>query len=91
MAKRNRKKDSQYIHACNRAVERLGFLPDFKEIVKKIQSGKASFYRRDSDRITLWLMTFAEKDMVVVYDSKRHSVVTFLYPKEAVNPGTIFM
>ena len=49
-----------------------------KEIVAKIQNGKALFLERQSLRVTKWLVDVEDKKVAVVYDNKSHTVVTFL-------------
>lgn len=75
------KKKCQQIHASRRAAERLGeriSRDSTAKIVKDIQLGKAKFIRRQSLRVALFLVSFKGKDVVAVYDKKRHSIATFL-------------
>lgn len=79
---RMNKRQAQQQHATLRAFQRFGLKIKLKEIVKLIQEGKAHFLRRSSLRVTLWLIEIEGKRLVALYDSKRKSIITFLYTDE---------
>jgi len=67
------------LHCKRRALERFGLSlnhKDMAEMAKMIQSGKAEFIRKRTNRVTLWKITYRDNLMTVVYDNKRHSVVS---------------
>jgi hypothetical protein len=77
----NLKAQCQVIHAKRRALERYGLSLNRKsygELVKIIQSGKALFLERQSNRISIFSLTYQEKQLKCVYDSHRHKIVTLL-------------
>jgi hypothetical protein len=72
---------AQRRHAKLRAQERYGLSLnriDLREIAGLIQQGKAVFLRRQSLRVSHWLVEVGGKSARVVYDRKRKTVVTFL-------------
>lgn len=75
------KADAEYHHAVKRARERYGVdlrQPDYDRLVKAIQTNRAQFVERQSNRVSLWVVRHAETPMVAVYDTHRHMIVTFL-------------
>lgn len=80
------KADAQIHHALQRAKERYSInlsIDDYLDLVRQIQAGHAKFVERQSNRITLFEIRIRNFTVVVVYDKKRHVIVTFL-PPEAV-------
>jgi hypothetical protein len=78
------KREAQKKHARRRAAERFDvFLTKEaeREIIEKIQSGRATFIKKESNRISLFGVIFAGKETVVVYDRSRKTIVT-LMPRE---------
>ena len=76
------------IHAKRRLSERYGIAVNrvgLAEIVILIQSGKAKFLERQSNRVTVWDVTFRGQQIRVVYDTHRHAVVTALPVEERVS------
>lgn len=76
------KANAQRYHTVKRASERFGlYLSDSNvtDIVKFIQSNKATFLERQSNRVTVWLMALEGINIVVVYDSQRKELA-ILYP-----------
>ncbi|MFH0873975.1 MAG: hypothetical protein V1846_04045 [Candidatus Komeilibacteria bacterium] len=79
-------------HAKRRAWERCGLAltkADLSDIVRQIrlQSERAIFVRRYSNRVSLWLVSINVPDEKpthhrVLYDKQRHQIVTFLPPGE---------
>jgi hypothetical protein len=87
MPRRNRQRRSrtktqaQRIHARRRAQTRVGIdlqRSDQDEIVRKIQSNEAEFADKQSTRITRWIVEYADKKFVAVYDKTRKSLVTVI-------------
>jgi hypothetical protein len=80
------KADAQIYHALQRAKERYSInlsIDDYLDLVRQIQNGEAKFVERQSNRVTLFEIQIKNFAVVVVYDKKRHVIVTFL-PPEAV-------
>ncbi len=72
---------AQRAHAKRRAAERFGLnltKEAQREIVSRIQNGKAKFLEKQSLRISLWLVDWNGTEMRVVYDKNRKSIVTCL-------------
>lgn len=77
---------AERIHAKRRFLERFGLelnRSEYADLVKQIQSGKAQFVSRSSNRITKWIVKYVgggkNEQLIAVYDKMRHSIVTF-YP-----------
>lgn len=73
---------AQKAHAKRRAMERFGVEltnKKFAAIVELIQGQKAKFLDRQSGHTTRWLIELEGREVIVVYDSKRHTLVTFLH------------
>ena len=78
------KKTNQFRHSRRRARERYHIdLTEslHRKIVKEIQSNKALFIRRESLRVSAWVVEVEEKKCLVLYDCNRKSLITFL-PRE---------
>ncbi|MEI7475700.1 MAG: hypothetical protein WCK67_13075 [bacterium] len=52
-----------------------------KRFVKQIQTGKADFIERKSNRLTIWAINYENQTLVFVYDKERKSIATVL-PKD---------
>ena len=68
-------------HAAGRARARLGITIGKKEtqdIIRSIQSGKAKFLRKRSNRVSTFEVTVRDDPVIVVYDRIRKTIVTFL-------------
>ena len=81
MAKKFKKKDFVDRHFANRCLQRLGHLPDRKDLVNKIQNQELQFVDRQSNRLTrwLWLDKITNIECVLVYDKIRKQLVTVLF------------
>jgi len=81
------KKDIVDKHFCRRCVERIGYAPDHKELVKQIQDHKLEFYKRSSNRVTLWhwLEPIYKVPCLLVYDRIRQQVITLLFYKQELD------
>lgn len=75
------KKNSEDFHFAKRCIERIGYVPDTKEIVKQIQKNELEFIERQSNRITLfkWVEPITKTNCHVVYDKQRKRLVTILF------------
>lgn len=74
---RFKKKDKSIkCHFFNRCIERLGVMLNTKEIINKIQSNELKCFKKNSLNRTVFLYPHAGKEYKVVYDRKRHDVVT---------------
>lgn len=79
---------SQEIHARRAAEKRYGVdvgLLGICEIREQIQLGNSRCLERQSNRVTIHQVKWGGKTMVAVYDSIRHTLVTFL--PEDFKPG----
>lgn len=75
------KKIKQRIHTKQRLEERYDLKlnrHDLKTLVSKIQRGDAKFLRRQSNRVTHWMVNYLGKKILLVYDKKRQSIITAL-------------
>lgn len=80
---------SQEIHARRAAQKRYGVdvgLLGMCEIREQIQSGRSRCLERQSNRVTIHEVEWSGMPMVAVYDTIRHTLVTFL-PLD-FQPGT---
>ncbi len=68
-------------HLRKRMQQRLGLRLHkhrHQEMISQIQNGVAKFIKRQSNRITLWILEVEGNQVKVVYDSKRKQIVTVL-------------
>lgn len=75
------KHKSERRHAFRRFAERFGCVlsnATYSDMVKQIQDGRATFVRRQSNRITIWRLTYNDRVVRVAYDNSRHNIVTFM-------------
>ncbi len=75
------KAEAQRAHARRRSIERYGVgltKAAEREIIEKIQSGKATFLEKESNRISIFGVRYAGEETVVVYDKTRGTVVTLM-------------
>ena len=52
------------------------------ELVKQIQTGRATFIERQSNRVTLWSIQHSGTEVRVVYDRNTKNIVTALPTEE---------
>ena len=79
------KQKSERRHAFHRFAERFGCglsNVTYKEMIQQIQDGKATFVRKQSNRVSIWRLLYDDKVVRVAYDKERHQIVTFM-PEEA--------
>lgn len=84
------KSELQREHAKKRAMERYGLTlnrEQYGELVKKIQRGNARLMQKQSLRVSVWEIEIRGFKVLVVYDKKRHNIVTFLPPEAYNNVG----
>lgn len=77
---------SNRIHAKKRAWRRYGLVlnrNDLREIVQKIQAGRGTCLGRTSLARSKWQVEHQGRTLVVVYDKKRHVVITVLPRRES--------
>ena len=75
------KKHAQEKHFANRCLQRIGYVPDYKELVHKIQMNKLEFFERQSNRVTKfkWIEPVFNTHCILVYDNSRKQIVTVLF------------
>ena len=68
-------------HCTNRCIERLGYVPNLKELAELIQDNGMIFYDRQSYRVTRWKWTDPVNGIncILPYDSVRKQVITVLF------------
>lgn len=73
-------------HFSIRCLQRLGYIPDRRELIKLIQEAKLIFLDRQSNRVTRWLWTDPVKGIncILPYDKERKQVITVLFNREQV-------
>lgn len=78
------KKKNVDMHFASRCIQRLGYIPDSKELVKAIQNGKLSFMDKQSNRVTRWLWTDPVHGVncILPYDKERKQLITVLFKDE---------
>lgn len=79
------KKKAQQIHARRRAMARFGITfgrGRQAEAIRQIQSQKARFLKRQSNRVSIWEVEVEGVKMVAVYDASRKAIATVMKPEE---------
>ena len=90
MGKKKKRKTTKYQtvndHFSVRCLQRLGYIPDRRELIKLIQEAKLIFLDRQSNRVTRWLWTDPVKGIncILPYDKERKQVITVLFNREQV-------
>lgn len=82
--KRKTKAQNQEMHAKIRFAQRYGVMicdDTYRDMVQQIQSGKAKFIRKQSNRVSHFWVTWHDQTVPVVYDKLRGTVVTVLMPQ----------
>ncbi len=79
--KRKSKKKTVDNHFARRCVQRLGYVPDQKELVRQIQENLLEYVGRQSLRVTHWKWTdpVHKIDCVLPYDKERKQIITVLF------------
>lgn len=68
-------------HARRRFYERFGVdisLRDYKELVRRVKGGGARFIRKGDASADVYLVTWRDSDIPVVYNHRAGLIVTFL-------------
>ena len=68
-------------HFAQRCIQRLGYVPDQKELAKQIREGKLDFVYRESLRVThwRWIDPVYNVACIIPYDKERKQVITILF------------
>ena len=84
--KKNNKRETVDRHFCMRCIQRLGYCPDEKEIIRKIQNAELRFYDRQSNRVTrwIWIDPITKTECIIPYDKDRKQIITVLF-KDLMN------
>lgn len=83
------KVQAQKRHAMRRFSSRFDYdisEKEYQKLISKIQSGKAEFIDRQSNRISRWKVRLGDITAIAVYDKNRKSIVTFLTTEMLENP-----
>jgi len=75
------KKGAQKHHFRARAAERLNIRIDkqgIHDVINQIQSGKAQFWKKESCRLTHFIVKIGKEQAICVYDNRRHAPVTVM-------------
>ena len=77
------KKQNVDTHFSIRCMERLGYIPKKEDLVSAIRSGKLEFYRKQPNRVTMWLWTDPVKNIrcILPYDKDRKQIITILFER----------
>ena len=73
---------SEKRHAQRRFLERVGMELNnalYAALIKQIQRGEFKFVCRESGRVSVFAARLNHNDFLLVYDRKRHQIVTVLY------------
>lgn len=93
--KKGSKKIAQKRHAKQRALQRYGIDLNktlLRTWVEQIHSGSAKFLERQSNRVSVFEITYNDKQIPVVYDRIRKTIVTALpteYYKSLAVPSLV--
>ena len=82
------KKDAEIIHTKKRALERFDIVlnnEDIKNIRYKIRNNKSNTLGQLSNRVSIHLLNYKNKEMLFLYDQDRNAPITVLYPEWANN------
>lgn len=81
--KKNRRSKTKRVndHFSLRCLERLGYIPDMKKLVKAIQNGELTFLQKQSNRVTrwLWIDPINNIECIIPYDKDRKQIITVLF------------
>lgn len=79
--KRKSKKAMVNDHFDRRCLERIGYIPDRKMLVAKIQSNELEFVRKQSCRVThwRWVEPVYNTACIILYDKGRKQIITILF------------
>lgn len=68
-------------HFAARCIQRLGYVPDTSELVRKIQKNQLEFFMKESNRVTHWKWVDPVNNIscILPYDKERKQVITVLF------------
>lgn len=68
-------------HFAVRCLQRLGYIPDFEDLVKRIQNEELEFVYRQSCRVTHWKWVDPVNKIACIlpYDKNRKQIITVLF------------
>lgn len=77
------KKQNVDTHFSIRCMERLGYIPERESLVRDIRNGKLEFYKKQSNRVTMWLWIDPVKNIrcILPYDKGRKQIITILFER----------
>lgn len=84
--RRGKKKDNDRVHVMKKAKARYGIPMNRlqrQDAIQQIKTNRSTFVRRSTRTRVLHIVTIEGEDMLVVYDSKHHRLITAL-PKRAL-------
>lgn len=82
--RKNSKKNCEKRHSIKRCAERFNIVltpKELNDITKSIGSKNSKFLERLSLRLSVWETTIKDQKVKLIYDTKRHVIVTFLKPE----------
>ena len=74
-------------HFQKRCLQRLGYIPNMKDLVALIQKGRLEFYERQSNRVTVWRWVDQMHGVkcLLPYDKERKQIITILFEDKYVS------
>lgn len=68
-------------HFDRRCIERIGYIPDRRELVKSIQRNELEFVGKQSCRVThwKWVEPVYKITCILPYDKERKQIITILF------------
>ena len=88
---RRNKRKAVKAHFQRRSLERIGFLLDEKELIKKIQNNELEFIERQSNRVTVFKYERGGKFYRLIYDKARKQIITILFERRIDNGECVLM
>lgn len=75
------KKKTVNNHFAKRCIQRLGYIPNDKDLIIKIQNNELEFHFKQSNRVThwKWVDPISNTKCILVYDKQRKQLVTILF------------
>lgn len=80
---------SQRIHAKKRFCQRFGLdltSGSLSELARQIRDGEAEFVFRQSNRVSVWDVTYQKRTFRVIYDGRTKEIVTVLPEDSDLGP-----
>ena len=68
-------------HFAKRCIQRLGYIPNDKDLIIKIQNNELEFHFKQSNRVThwKWVDPINSVKCILVYDKMRKQLITILF------------